>query len=234
MAIKAGKAAIPDWLVDSGPLKILVRMDDPWAPAPVPDWPAAGSSTTVDGEGFSGRRRRGSKRSLDVLGWAAADFLRSPTSHVCGRCAGCCLRSTWRGHWEVAKAIDEFLHQHPRDALLALTSSRVATEQIPSLMIRAGLPWADLAAAHDDEPPPWSARSAIAATLLSAADGDWSADEIAPRLTSAATRVPELLAGRDPYAADGRLDQSAEMFRAAPPACARSSSVRPAWSRRVC
>ena len=59
-------------------------------------------------------------------------------------------------------------------------------------MIQARLPWTDLTAAHDDEPPPWSARSAIAATLLCAADGDWSADEVAAAVEVCGDALAEL------------------------------------------
>jgi len=219
VSITAGEAVIPEWLVNSGPLRILVRMEDPWAPAPVPDWPAARSSTTVNCDGYvqDAMDEEATHLSMFLAGLTTdlpsiSDLARLWT--VRGLLSSLQLP---RPTGEVAESIDQFLHQHPRDALLALTSSSVATEQIPSLMIRAGLPWADLAAAHDDEPPPWSARSAIAATLLSAADGDWSADEIAPAVDVCGDAVLDLLDGRDPYSADGRLDQSAEMFKAASP-----------------
>lgn len=219
VSITAGEAAIPDWLVNSGPLKILVRMEDPWAPAPVPDWPSTRSSTTVSCDGFvqDAMDEEATRLSMFLAGLTTdlpsiSDLARLWT--VRGLLPSLMLP---RPTGEFAESIDQLLHQHPRDALLALASSGVATEQIPSLVIRAGLPWADLTAAHDDEPPPWSGRSAIAATLLSAADGDWSADEIAPAVEVCGDAVPDLLDGRDPYSSDGRLDQSAEMFRAATP-----------------
>src|SRR3954464_13216064 len=75
---------------------------------------------------------------------------------------------------EVAKAVDAAVHAQPRAALLSLTTSRAPTDSIPALLIRAGLAWADLEAAHEDAPPTWTLRSALSSTLLSGADADWS------------------------------------------------------------
>jgi hypothetical protein len=219
VTIEGGTATLPEWLVDSGPLRILVRLDDPWAPAPVPAWPETRSSTSVVAEGYVSDPDDAEATALSMFLAGSrpdlpdiSDFARLWT--VRGLMSSLYLER----HWEVAEAIDEVLHRHPRQALLALDSSRVPTGLIPSLLVQARLLWTDLSSAHDDEPPPWSARSAITATLLCAADGDWSTDEVAAAVDVCGDALTELLEGRDPYAAAGRLTESAEVFKAAPPA----------------
>lgn len=113
---------------------------------------------------------------------------------------------------EVAEAIDGALHGEPRKALLALTGSEAAGDATASLIIRAGLAWADLEDAHDAAAPLWTMRDALPAALLSAADAEWSEDEVEAAIGVCGDIVPELLNGKDRYASSGRIDEAAEVF----------------------
>lgn len=213
----AGCAVLPDKLTDAGPLRVLVRVEDPWAPAPIPEWPLPGRSRLVEGQEYP--------RDQDAEATAVSAFLAGkgdlPTEvsdlsrlwTVRGLLGALSLDDRAAG---VAAQIDAAMHASPRSALLAITASRVPSEAIPSLLVRAGLAWADLESAHDDTPPIWTARSALASALLSAADADWSQEEVEAASEVCGDVVSSLLAGEDPFAAAGRLDASADLFDSHP------------------
>ena len=116
----------------------------------------------------------------------------------------------------VKHAIDRTLHTFPREALLALSDSKAPGSSIPSLLIKSGVAWANLAAAHNDDAPEWSVRGALAAALLSAADGEWSTDEIDAATGVCGSVVAEVLTGKDPFANFGKLDAASEIFAREP------------------
>lgn len=213
LPVAAGRAVLPPWLMDAGPMRVLVRLEDPWAPLPVPEWPAPGKSRLIEAEGYP---LDDDPEAIAVSAFLAGEGdLPAEASDltrlwsVRGLLGGLALGDRIT---EVAKTIDAAVHAQPRAALLSLTTSRAPSDSIPALLIRAGLPWADLEAAHEETPPTWTLRSALSSTLLSAADADWSEDEVAAAIEVCGDVVADLLSGADPFAAAGRLDASAEIF----------------------
>lgn len=213
LPVAAGRAVLPPWLIDAGPIRVLVRLDDPWAPLPVPEWPAPGKSRLVEAEGYpldddaEANTVSGFLAGEGDLPAEASDLTRLWS--VRGLLGGLALGDRIA---EVAKAVDAALHAQPRAALLSLTTSRAPSDSIPALLVRAGLAWADLEAAHEDTSPTWTLRSALSSTFLSGADADWSEDEVAAAMEVCGDVVADLLSGTDPFATAGRLDASAEIF----------------------
>lgn len=207
------RAALPDWLVNAGPIRVMARIEDPWVPLPIPDWPKVGKSTLVDAEGWvtdgdpeetaiSAFLAGDTSQSVEVI-----DFVRLWTARALLPSLGLGAR-----HSEVAEAIDTEIFGNPAEALSALSDSEAPSDAIPSLMVRSGLAWANLIEVHDDSAPTWTMRGALPAALLSAADSCWSEEEIDGAISVCGDAVNGLLDGSDPYARAGSLDESADLL----------------------
>lgn len=208
-----GRVPLPAWLVDAGPIRVMVRIDDPWVPLPVPDWPRAGQSTLVETDGWV---TDGDPEEIAISKFLAGDsadpvdvvdFVRLWTVRALLPALSLGPRLA-----EIEEAIDTEIYANPADALAALTGSEAPSESIPLLMIRSGLAWANLADAHKASTPPWTKRGALPAALLSAADSLWSDDEIEAAISVCGDGVNGLLDGADPYASAGVIDESAELL----------------------
>jgi hypothetical protein len=208
-----GRATLPNWLVDAGPIRAVVRIEDPWVPLPAPDWPEPGTSTFVDAEGWVIRDDDEETAvsmflaGISPLPEGITDFVRLWTTRA--QLPALALRSRSD---EVSKTIDAAVYANPAAALSALTDSQVTGDAIPSLMIRSGLAWANLADAHENTAPPWTMRGAVPAALLSAADSLWSEEEIEAATGICGDSVSGILDGCDPHASAGRMDESADLL----------------------
>lgn len=208
-----GRVSLPTWLVDAGPIRVMARVEDPWVPLPIPEWPLPGQSRLVDADGWvaDGDEEEtaismflagDTSQSVDVI-----DFARLWTARA--RLPGLALGERIA---EVSEAIETEVYGNPAAALAALTSSEVPSDAIPTLIVRSGLAWANLADAHQASVPPWTKRGALPAALLSAADSLWSEDEVEAAISVCGDAVDGLLDGSDPYAGAGRIDNSAELL----------------------
>lgn len=217
LAVAGSRAVLPEHLQGAGPLRIVLRIEDQWVPEPVPTWPVVGGSALVDADGYP------SDGDADEFALSAylAGEAELPTDDlnfarlwtIRGLIGGLSLDER---AGEVVRAIDEAIFADPRPALNALTASSVPDRSIPALIVRTGLAWAELAAAHDDEPPTWTGRGALPAALISAADRQWSEEEVLAAVDVCGTVVTDLIAGHDPVAKIGRLDDSADLFDKVP------------------
>jgi hypothetical protein len=212
-----GRAELPDVLRDSGPLRVMVRIEDPWVPEPVPGWPAARRSVLVEADGYL---TDGDDDETALAAYLAgegdfppdtADATRLWT--IRGLIGGLALSDRVG---QVVRCIDDAIMADPRPALMALTASEVPDAAIPSLIVRTGLAWASLANAHDDEAPIWTGRGALPAALISAADLAWSEDEVMAAVNVCGEVTIELIAGTDPFASEGRFDDAADRFDTMP------------------
>jgi hypothetical protein len=208
-----GRVPLPDWLIGAGPIRVMARIDDPWVPLPIPDWPLPGTSRVVQADGWV---TDGDPEEVAISKFLAGDmsdpvdvvdFARLWT--VRARLGSLALGDRFA---ETAEAIDTEIYGNPAAALAALTGSEAPSETIPSLMIRSGLAWANLAEAHESSMPPWTQRGALPAALLSAADSLWSDEEIEAAIGVCGEVVNGLLDGEDPYAGAGCIDGSAELL----------------------
>lgn len=211
--VTEGRVPLPEWLVDAGPLRVLVRVDDPWAPLPVPGWPEGSRVTFVEADGYvidddpEATALSAFLSGLREFPASIEDFTRlwSVRGLLVQLGVGCRID-------DIAHAIDTAVHNDPRAALLALTSSQAPSDAVPNLIVRAHLAWADLKDAHDEQAPEWSLRGALPAALLSGADAEWSADEVEAAIDVCGDVVSELLVGKDRFATVGRLDAAADVF----------------------
>jgi hypothetical protein len=192
---------------------VLLRIEDPWVPEPVPSWPPVGKSVLVDADGYPVDGDPGETALGAYLAGSGEfphddlDFDRLWT--VRGRIGGLNLGER---AGDVVRDIDSAVYAEPRPALIALASSGVPDAAVPALIVRTGLAYATLAEAHDDEPPPWTGRGALPAALISAADLLWSEDEVAAAVEVCGSVAIDLVAGKDPEATAGRLDDAADVF----------------------
>jgi hypothetical protein len=211
--ITDGRAELPDWLVEAGPLSVVARIEDPWVPLPPPGWTQAGVATLVESEGWViDEDPEEAAVSMFLAGHAPlpaeiTDFTRVWNARAVLHRLGLGARAE-----EVTKGIDHVIYSHPAAALSALANSDVPANFIPALMVRSGLAWANLADAHENTAPSWTARGALPAALLSAADSVWSEDEIEAAMSVCGDAINGLLDGQDPYASAGCLDESADLL----------------------
>ncbi|MEZ5112698.1 MAG: hypothetical protein R2693_04270 [Nocardioidaceae bacterium] len=213
LPISDGLAALPEELKDSGPLRVSARVEDPWAPEPVPAWPEVGASRLVDALGWL--------HCEDPEETAVSAFLAGEgelPEQITDFTRLWSVRATLAGlnlgdrGVHVRDEVEAAMFRQPQPALLALAESSVPTGAIPNLVVRSGLAWADLADAHDEEPPTWTTRGALPAALLSAADAEWSQDEIDAAIEVCGDVVAKILDGTDPFATAGKFDVGADIF----------------------
>jgi hypothetical protein len=215
--IKEGHAQLPGWLAEAGPLGVVARIEDPWIPLPPPGWLQAGGSTLVEAEGWvidEDDEEQALSRFLagfTPLPTELRDLTRLWTARALLPRLGLGPRIN-----QVANDIDDTIYAHPAAALASLSESEVPIGLIPSLMVRSGLAWANLADAHESTAPPWTLRGALPAALLSAADSLWSEDEIEAAITICGDSVNGVLDGNDPHAKSGCLDEAADVFDSNP------------------
>lgn len=221
-----GRTELPEELRNAGPLLVTVRIEDPWVPAEVPEWPGPGDGRLIEIDGHVTSDRE----DLTALSMYLADEGPEPddvadleavwtTRGLAGQ-LGLGSRAA-----AVCTVLDRILRSRPRRALLSVTESRAPGEKVPSFIVQSGLAWADLADAHDDEPLVWNVRNAVPATLLAAADGEWSDEEIEAAMAVCGPEVTALLTGTDPTPQAGLLDQAAVVFDGLP-STARDAMVR--------
>jgi hypothetical protein len=224
-AIEEGRAQLPDWLIEAGPLAVIARIEDPWVPLPPPTWLQAGAWTFLEAEGWvidDDDEEQAISRFLagiPPLPSEIRDLTRLWTARAFLPRLGLGPRVN-----EVASDIDDVIYARPAAALASLSESEVPVDVIPSLMIRSGLAWANLADAHENTAQPWTLRGALPAALLSAADSLWSDDEIEAAVTVCGDSVDGILHGSDPNANFGCLDESADLLDSNP-------ALREQWVR---
>lgn len=210
--ISDGCASLPPELVDVGPLAVAVRLEDPWAPLPIPEWPERRQCTLVDATGWLTSGSEGEVALSAFLAGESDMPAKLDFAHlwaVRGRPGSLGLGPRTG---DVCAGIDHAIQSAPRDALLALNLSTGVTANVAAILIETGLVQMDLTSAHDDTVPRWTAANALPAALLCAADLDWDEEEVEAAAEVCGDVVTELLAGRDPFAAQGRLDDAAEVF----------------------
>lgn len=225
LSVRDGRADLPEWLVGAGPLGVIARIEDPWVPLPAPTWLQAGGATFVAADGWvvdDDMEEQAISRflaGLTPLPDDIHDLTRLWTARALLPRLGLGSRVN-----EVAKDIDDVIYAHPAVALASLSDSEVPLELIPSLMVRSGLAWANLADAHENTAPPWTVRGALPAALLSAADSLWSDEEIEAAISICGDSVNGILDGRDPNGRFGCLDESADLLDSNP-------ALRAQWVR---
>lgn len=227
LPVRAGRAQLPEDLQQAGSLKVLLRIEDPWAPAAAPAWPEVRQSTVVV---EAGAARDDDPEARQLAGYLAGECPFPEHTDGLSRLwiTRALVPSLGLGErtWEVADQLDTALVSNPRASLLALSGSDIPATSIPHLVVRSGLVDAPLNRFHDDEAPSWTSSNAVASALLSSADGHWSSSEIDAAIAVCGDILTELLGGRDPAASAGRLDSGADLFD-------RNPNLRDAFVRQA-
>ncbi|BBE46945.1 MULTISPECIES: hypothetical protein [Rhodococcus] len=139
LEISEGRVALPEDLVDAGPLLGQVFVDDPWVTITPPRWPDS-SAIRIEQRGWV----RDANGTRDKLARFLAGEGSPPTS-------GLAMPETWAAlamlredaedvaTQRLRAALVRILSIHPRSALEALGSSTIPAEEMVALLIRTGL-----------------------------------------------------------------------------------------------
>jgi hypothetical protein len=217
-----GTAALPPELRDAGPLRVLLRIDDPWTVSSWPAWPgekaytceAPGVPPSADPEEESLSRFVAGEAGLPELSSHLGRLWRLVDQAVALVEAG--------ARADLAECCTAELRRRPRAALLALTGEELSQADVTHALIMTGM-----AAAPPDTAPwqpgeqcalerLWAAFPAAAA--VAAADLSGNGDLADAATTQCGDSLAEILKGRgDPHAAVGRFGPEAERMAAWPP-----------------
>lgn len=217
-----GTAALPPELHDAGPLRVLLRIDDPWTVSNWPVWPGSKAYACASPGVPNSADLEEERLSRFVAGEADLPEL---TSHL-GRLwrlvnqaaalvgAGACT--------DLGERCTDELRRRPRAALLALTDEELSQSDVTHALIRTGL------AATPLDTTPWQLAERrilerLWATFPAAAAitaGDlFGADDLADAaISQCGDSLMEVLKRHaDPHAAVGRFGPEAEHMAMWPP-----------------
>jgi hypothetical protein len=217
-----GTARLPGNLANAGPLRVLIRVDDPWEAASWPAWPNARITYAIPASGvpdLADPEENGLARfvagqselsALTALGrlWRIVDL------------ADDLVRLGARA--DLAERCTEELLQRPRAALLALVGEDLSGDEVVRALILTGLVAAPADAGD------WTADQRLALERLWAAFPAAAAMATGTRLaypeaadlavSHCGASLGEMLAGRpDPFVAVGRFGPEAEQMAFLPP-----------------
>lgn len=220
-----GMVALPDELCDAGPLRVLLRVDDPWVVSRWPMWPATDacaytcatggvpvSAEDPEEEGLS-RFVAGAgelPKLANHLGWLWRLVVLAPELVRAGARA------------DLAAACKAGLRRHKRAALLAVADEELSKNDVVHALIATGL-----AAAALEEATPTTSRTWVLERLWSGwpavaalATGDLSEDDAIAEtaMVQCGDILAEILAGHDdPHALVGRFGPESEQLARLPP-----------------
>lgn len=218
LAVSAdGTAELPDELKDAGPLRVLVRIEDPWLVSNWPVWPetdvytcpAPGHPASADLEEESLSRFVAGEGELpelnDHLGWLWRLVDLAPELVKLGARA------------DLADSCVVELCRRPRAALLSLTDAELGLADIVHSLIATGI------ARTPFEPMPWTSSERRALERLWAAypaaaaiaTGDLFSDDdvVDAAIAQCGSTLTEILNGHaDPHATVGKFGPEAEQM----------------------
>ena len=220
ISVTEGVASLPEHLIEAGPLLVTIRIDDPWVPASVPDWPEVGTARAVDAPGWVSKGEDEEARLSAYLA-GSADFPEVLTGFerlwdVLALLPSLMLQLRIG---EVSLACAAALQAGGARALDAISRSHIETEAISHALVAAGVLWVPTASEDmTDEAFVWTRRSAVTSALLSSVsmacrrDEEGAADLYeAPRAVCGES-YNRFLGGVDPNPAAGRFDLGADLF----------------------
>ncbi|MBB1515997.1 hypothetical protein H5398_08460 [Tessaracoccus sp. MC1679] len=218
LEVKDDQAPLPSGLRDAGPLLVVLRIVDPWAPVPIPAWPDSFGCRLVDAPGFlSTDDAAESQLSRCLSGEGQFPEHTAQLSWVWA------IVTRWNALGlpadvapAVARSCQTVLREDPAASLMALEESEVEVHRLPQVLIRSGLVWeaSDLASRAR---LPWGSASGLPAVLLGSSRLVEQAGSHSEDLTRAEAlfgdAVHSLLSGVDPSPRAGRFDAGAEVYQ---------------------
>ncbi|WP_454227678.1 hypothetical protein [Propioniciclava flava] len=222
LEVRQGKAELPEGLRNAGPVVVTVRVDDPWAPASVPAWPAPGTARLLDAPGWLISE---DAEETQLSQWLAdEDFFPTDLADLAMVWA-VAARLPWLGvaserFAEVSKACRDVLTDDPVSSLLALEESGIEADRVPEALIRSGLAWTPTALSSRARVA-WTRAGALPVALLTAPglveDVKRGSDAVADARMVCGDGMDSLVRGSDPWSVFGRYDSTAERYLALDP-----------------
>lgn len=202
-----GRAQCPPELVNAGPLRVELRIDDPWVPAPWDKWPSRGGMRIEQ----AGSPESVTPAESSVIAYLAGDA-PIPSRDGALPLLWSLLELVDAEHQSgfsptIGRDIATVLRSRPHAAARALSSAEVSKPVVLRNAIRLGILEQELALTAHDVMALWASHPAVAACADSA--GQIPADIV---VTRCGTSAAELLAGKDdPHARVGRFTDSLRM-----------------------
>ena len=210
---------LPENLRRGGPFVVLLRIEDPWLPAPWPRWPGHENAFEVIGGAWAAAESHGGASDLSgVLAGAATEPGAGavPFAGLLYQRADDIKRHVQA---DVRQLSARILGAHPRETLLSVASGDLVGTDAAAPLVHAGLGALPVQTyvEPDDELRLW-AISPLAAVLASA-HALGASDALRDRVVTTCGPVADvLLRGEaDPFGRAGTFD-GAERFTALPPA----------------
>ena len=216
--ISGGCAHLPQDLVGAGPLLVSATIEDPWVPSTVARWPAEGSATLVDAEGFvTGDDDAETRLSAYLAGAGPFPIDESDVRLWVVLARVHFLRLGPRTS-EVGETVAAHLREKGAAALEGLCLTDLDADEIPALLIRSKAAWTGIRADHRALMDlAWSDTSALPATLLwaprIATDPDSLSVDVLESATAVCGDILDLLArGTDPHPRAGMFNEAAILY----------------------
>lgn len=133
-------APLPDRIRRSGPLLVALRVDDPWLPAPWPDWAGRSDSFVVSGGAWTANGAEPGEAALSGFLAGASTLVIDPASV---RFAGLLYRraddlARWVGA-DVRKSSATVLAANPQETLAVVANGTLAGDDVVAPLVHAGL-----------------------------------------------------------------------------------------------
>ncbi len=210
-------APLPDRVRHCGPLVVALRIDDPWLPAPWPDWPTGSDSFLVNGGGWTANGAQPGEAALSGFLAGASPLIEDP---ACVGPAGLLYHraddlARWVGA-DIREASAVILAANPREALAAVADGKLSGQDAVAPLVHAGLvalprpPYLD----PDDELRLWTTSPLAAVVASSHRLGDPRDEQLRERVidTCGAAAEALLVGAPDPCATAGAFNDVARLF----------------------
>ncbi len=209
--VSDSRCQIPDDFRAAGDLLVFLKVADEWTGHDeLPEWPSNEKIAHLDNTGWysAGNEEEttiatfisGNSKSLpapiDDIGLLWVVYARTMMlyesknlNHVDGRL--------------VVSGINKALERQVRDALIAIAQSPLENRMIPYVLISSGMVWSRIDIDHEATSAEWSIRNSLPSTLLSAADSEWSDNELSAAVNVIGASAMDVYNGKDPYSTAG-------------------------------
>lgn len=220
--VRQGTAVLPEELRNAGPVIVSARVDDPWAPEPVPAWPAPGTARLVDAPGWLISE---DAEETQLSQWLAGEDSFPTDIADLSMVWAVAARLPWLGvaderFAEASKACRHVLTEDPVSSLLSLEESGIEADRVPEALIRSGLAWTPTSLSSRARVS-WTRAAALPVALLTAPglvdEVRRGADVLSDARLVCGDGIDSLVRGIDPWPALGRFDASAERYLALDP-----------------
>lgn len=216
LSVHEGEASLPIEFQNAGPLVVTVRVDDPWAPAPVPAWPDPRSSQVLDAPGWlvsEDAEETYLSQYLAGQGEFPDDIVDlAMVWSVAARLPRLAVGDRFR---DVVAACRHVFREDPVASLLALEESGIEPDRLPEALIRSGMAWAPATLAPRATLN-WTRATVLPTALLTAtrlaSQLGQDSEELAQARAVCGDVIEGLLVGVDPCARGGRYDEGADVY----------------------